>query len=62
MTNAAQINSERQLCHDPEGGGRDQPLVGEVLSQSAKRTADNNPAIHRWEREEFLDEVREADD
>ena len=29
MTNAAQINSECQLCHDPEGGPWDQSLVGE---------------------------------
>jgi hypothetical protein len=29
MTNAAEINSERQLCHDPEGGAKGQSLVGE---------------------------------
>lgn len=28
MTNAAQISSEDQLCHGPEGGAWDQPLVG----------------------------------
>jgi len=30
MTNAAQINSEQQLCHGPEGGAADQPLVGDA--------------------------------
>jgi hypothetical protein len=29
MTDAAQINSDRWFCHDPEGGGTDQPKVGE---------------------------------
>jgi hypothetical protein len=29
MTNAAQITSERQLCHDPEGGAMRQSLVGD---------------------------------
>ena len=29
MTNAAQINSEHQLCHGPEGGAWHQPLVGD---------------------------------
>ena len=31
MTNAAEINSERQLCHDPEGGAQDQTLVGDIF-------------------------------
>jgi hypothetical protein len=30
MSNAAEINSDQYLCHGPEDGEEDQPLVGEV--------------------------------
>ena len=35
MTYAAQINSDHQLCHDPEGGAIDQPLVGDACEACA---------------------------
>jgi len=33
MTNEAEINSEDQLCHGPEGGAGNQPLVGDGQGQ-----------------------------
>jgi hypothetical protein len=32
MTNAAQINNDDSLCHGPEDGASDQPLVGDGCS------------------------------
>jgi hypothetical protein len=34
MTNAAESNSERNLCHDPYGGATTHPLVGDAAAVS----------------------------
>jgi hypothetical protein len=33
MTNAAESNSERNLCHDPYGGATTHPLVGDAAAE-----------------------------
>ena len=47
MTNGAEINSELQLCHDPEGGGRGQSLVGGELNPRTPNEMENDLPLHR---------------
>jgi hypothetical protein len=48
MTNAAEINSEQRLCHDPEGWAGNQTLGGAVRAAcvSGRRTQHRNGQRH----------------